>query len=434
MPGAVRKVVSVSTSDLGSGAERVAFGLFKALQWCGVESWLMVGEKKTGDPFVLPFFASPHVDYTAYQNPEALAALAAARAHDLAAGIEDFHFPYTRLLPEITGSPPDLFLLHNLHGGYFDLGALPELSRRFPVFLVLHDSWTATGHCGHPLGCSRWQTGCGSCPDLALTPAVAADATDFNWRRKRDLFAAARLHVTAPTAWQLDRARQSILAPAMCTARVIPCPIDTRCFRPAPKRAARAALGLPPDVHLLVFAAFQVRNNPYKDWATIEAAAWHLAELMPDEDVLCVALGHEAAELRRGNLRVRSLPFQPQATVIRYLQAADVYLHASKEENFGLVTAEAQACGTPVVATAVGGLPEVVADGERGLLVPRGDARAMAAAAHRLLTDAPLRHRLGAQAAEHARRHWEQETVLDAYLAWFADVLASGTPAQNRAA
>lgn len=421
MPTVPRKVVSVNTSDLGSGAERVAFGLFKALQWRGAESWLVVGDKKTADPFVLPFFASPHVDYTAYQNPDALLQLETSRARDLAAGVEDFNFPYSRLLPELTGSPPDLFFCHNLHGGYFDLRVLPELSHRFPVVYFLHDCWALTGHCAYPVGCSKWETGCGACPDLNLPPAVAADATDFNWARKRDVFAAARLFVTAPTQWLLDRAKRSVLAPAMADARVIPAPLDTRCFRPAPKAEARAALGLPPHAHILVFAAFQAKSNMYKDCATIEAAVHKLADLMPGEDVLCVALGEEARETRHGRLHIRFLSFQSQASLIRYLQAADVFLHAAKEENFGLVTAESQACGTPVVSTAVGGLLEVIADGERGFLVPPGDAGAMAVATHRLLTDPALRHRLGAQAAAYAARHWDQERVLDTVLDWVAE-------------
>jgi glycosyltransferase involved in cell wall biosynthesis len=260
---------------------------------------------------------------------------------------------------------------------------------------------------------------------LTLPPAVASDATDFNWKRKRDLFAASRLYVAVPSRWLMDRAQRSMLAPAVVESRLIPAPLDTRCFRAAPKAEARAALGLPQNSHILVFAAFQARSNPYKDYATVEAAVQRLAEQMPDEDILCVAIGEEAPELRRGKLRIQFRPFQPQGTLIRYYQAADVYLHAAKEENFGLVVAEAQACGTPVVATGVGGLPEVVADGQRGLIVPPGDAHAMAAAVHRLLTDTWLCHRLGRQAADYARRNWEQEVILNSILAWCEDVLVS---------
>jgi glycosyltransferase involved in cell wall biosynthesis len=112
--------------------------------------------------------------------------------------------------------------------------------------------------------------------------------------------------------------------------------------------------------------------------------------------------------------------------VARYLQAADVYVHASRYETFGIAIAEAMACGTPVVATATGGIPEVVRDGADGLLVPGGDAAAMAAAIRRLLADAPLRLSLGANAAARARASFDGERMVDAYLDWFAEVLAVG--------
>jgi glycosyltransferase involved in cell wall biosynthesis len=418
-----RKIVSVNTSDLGSGAERIAFCVFKSLQQQGHESWLVVGEKKWGDPCVTTLFDSDCVNYA--EHTLDWGTLNATKSHDLARGIEDWNFPYTRLLPEVTGSRPDCFFLHNLHGGYFDLRALPALSREFPVFLFLHDCWTFAGHCAYPVNCTKWQTGCGGCPNLALPPAVAADVTDVNWRSKRDIFAQSRLYVTAPTQWLLDRARNSILAPGIADSRLIPSPVDTRCFRPAPKAEVRAQLDLPQHAHILVFAAFQSRSNPYKDCSTIESAVKQLAELMPNEEILCVALGQEAEEERYRKLRIRFLPFQPQSVVIRYLQAADVYLHAAHEENFGLVTAEAQACGTPVVATAVGGLTEVVAHRERGLLVPHGDATAMAHAARELLTNRDLHTKLSTQAATDARTRWDQAVVTDAILAWVEQVLST---------
>jgi glycosyltransferase involved in cell wall biosynthesis len=86
----------------------------------------------------------------------------------------------------------------------------------------------------------------------------------------------------------------------------------------------------------------------------------------------------------------------PQADVDRWLQAADVFVAPSLYESFGLVFPEAMRWGTPVVGTTAGGIPEVVTDGETGLLVPPGDAAALGAALVRLLRDEALRNRLGA--------------------------------------
>jgi glycosyltransferase involved in cell wall biosynthesis len=97
--------------------------------------------------------------------------------------------------------------------------------------------------------------------------------------------------------------------------------------------------------------------------------------------------------------RVRFLGARSRADVLRILAASDAALLPSRWENFPHLVVEALAVGTPVVATAVGGVPEVVRDGENGLLVPAGDADALAAAIRRLMTDDALRARLAAAAA-----------------------------------
>lgn len=186
-------------------------------------------------------------------------------------------------------------------------------------------------------------------------------------------------------------------------------------------RGVRHELGLPLDGHLLVSAAWRARTNPYKDFAVIEAAMHHLARLLPDEDIFFICFGDAAAEQRVGNMRLRYLPFQTPAQLAKYMQAADIFVHAAKAENFGLVTAEAQACGTPVVSTAVGGLREVVRDGESGLLTPPGDAEQLAQGIRQLLTNPELRRRLGEQGADYARRHWAEPLVVDNLLNWFAE-------------
>src|SRR5439155_25720744 len=85
-----------------------------------------------------------------------------------------------------------------------------------------------------------------------------------------------------------------------------------------------------------------------------------------------------------------------QARVLAWWQQATVGVLTSDNEGMPVSLMEAAACGVPVVATAVGGVPELVVDGATGLLVPAGDARALANALERLLIDDDLRARLGA--------------------------------------
>ncbi len=86
----------------------------------------------------------------------------------------------------------------------------------------------------------------------------------------------------------------------------------------------------------------------------------------------------------------------PRPEVIAFYSRASVYCCPSVYEPFGIVNLEAMACRAPVVASAVGGIPEIVVDGETGFLVPPGDPAALAERMNRLLKDKELRHRMGA--------------------------------------
>ena len=215
----LRKVVIVNTADLGGGAEHMSMAVLDGFTRLGVDTWLLVGDKKTDHPRVMPFFLSPLFDYRPYEKVLYQAGLEFRHRADRYLGLEDFNYPYANHILELTGSAPDLVLCHNLHGGYFDLRAIAALSRRVPVVLRLFNSWLMTGHCASTLGCERWQAGCGRCPDLTIPPAIRRDATNFNWHRKRRAFDDARLFVSLDTQWMLDRARRSLLAPAVVEYR-----------------------------------------------------------------------------------------------------------------------------------------------------------------------------------------------------------------------
>ena len=108
---------------------------------------------------------------------------------------------------------------------------------------------------------------------------------------------------------------------------------------------------------------------------------------------------------------VRFLPPQPAEELAQVYRAADVVTVPSHNESFGLVALEAQACGTPVVAAAVGGLPVAVSDGVSGLLVPGHGAGQWADALSSVVRDPAYRDKLASGATGHAARFsWERTT------------------------
>jgi N-acetyl-alpha-D-glucosaminyl L-malate synthase BshA len=115
-----------------------------------------------------------------------------------------------------------------------------------------------------------------------------------------------------------------------------------------------------------------------------------------------------------------------QMRVAHLLPIADVMLVPSEMESFGLAALEAMACGVPAVASRVGGLPEVVTDGEDGLLVPVGDTDAIAAAALRLLEDGALYSRVAAAARRTAETRFAATKIVPQYEDFYREIVGGG--------
>ena len=151
----------------------------------------------------------------------------------------------------------------------------------------------------------------------------------------------------------------------------------------------------------------------------------YAGRLSPEKGVLELAEAARGLNLvvaGDGPLRARipgALGFVPHDELQRLYARAAVVACPSRREGFGVACLEAMAHGRPVVATDVGGLRDLVVDGENGLVVPARDPRALRVALERLLEDRPLRRRLGAAGRERARRHFSWETVTDATVATY---------------
>jgi glycosyltransferase involved in cell wall biosynthesis len=366
------------------------------------------------------------------------------RRWDMYRGVHDQRYPGTWLLPTLPPKRPQLIHCHNLHNEYFDLRALPWLSRQMPVILSLHDAWLLTGVCCHSFDCERWKTGCGHCPYLNLWQDVkrSRDGTAINWERKRQVYAQSRLRVTTACRWLMDKVEQSMLAPGVIEKRVIPYGIDLTRYHPAEDRGrVRAELDIPPDALALLFVARGLEKNQSKDYSTLRAAIEQLAARQLGRRIVFLARGHTAPTERLGNVEIRYIPWEEKTVdVARFYQAADIYVHTARVDTFPLAVLEALACGTPVVATAVGGIPEqlkslgpIRPESATGILVPLGDVTAIRTALERLLTDDPLCQRLGRNAAQDARARFSLELQVQTYLAWYEEALYAHCHRNGRA-
>jgi glycosyltransferase involved in cell wall biosynthesis len=219
-------------------------------------------------------------------------------------------------------------------------------------------------------------------------------------------------HVVCPSAflrdlvlsWGLPADRVSVLP------NPVPAPHDLR-----PREELRRLLGL--DGQVLAFAG---RFGPQK--------ALHLAlDAVRDVDGVTLVLagdgeGRADLESQAAPLgdRVRFLGSLPRSRVLELLAAADASILSSSWENLPHSVLESLSVGTPVIATSVGGVPELVEDGRNGLLVPPDDGAALTAAVRQFAADGELRARLRAAAADSVARfapasvYGELERLLEA--------------------
>ena len=378
------RILQISTADSAGGAEAVALALHRGLRERGHDATLAVGYRRTDEEGVVEIGGAGSRRRRALTDPGVLV--------DALRGREDFRFPASRRVLDLAPWAPDVVHVHNLHGGYFDLGALPELARRARLVATLHDAWLLTGHCAHPLGSDGWLRGCGNCPHLDTYPPLLRDGTAFNLARKRSIYEQLRLTVVTPSRWLMDMVERSVLAPAAVRREVIPNGVDLSLFAPGERDAHQ---GVP----VLVFVAQGGRANRLRDYPTLAEALERI-----DRPVELVALGD---------------PPVPSEEVARRLRTADLYVHPSRADTFPSGVLEALACGTPVVASRVGGIPEQVSD-ETGVLVEPEDPGALARAIESLLDDPRRREAMGRAGTADARERFSLERQLDAYLELYA--------------
>ena len=279
---------------------------------------------------------------------------------------------------------------------------------------ALHANYWLSGAVGHRLKHELDLPLVATFHTLARVKADAGidDDPELRARIEHEIVACADL-MLASTGSERDQLEQ-LYGAAAERIEIVPPGVDHEIFHPvdARRRAeARASLGLD-DAPALLFAG---RIQPLKG---ADLAVQALAELRDPEAVLLVVGGPSGpdGDLELARLheltaklglvgRVRFVPPQSHAELARYYRAVDVCLVPSHSESFGLVALEAAACGTPVVAAAVGGLQSLVDDGVTGFLVDSRDPMDYAAPIERLLARPELAQAMRAAAEARSRRY-----------------------------
>ncbi len=309
-------------------------------------------------------------------------------------------------------------------------------------YSLIHSHYWLSGWVGAELG-KRWKV-----PLLHMfhtvgyfknraTHAVGAQEPEVRLQVEQQLIADAD-HITVSSQREkVDMIWAYGAPPEKIT--VVPCGVDTQMFRPLDATASKNHLGLP-DKKLILFVG---RIDPVKGIDTLlkamvmvrkQTGGSHDARLLivgGDKDGSDYSADSEIARLKRLTAElnmqdtVTFLGSQRQDLLPYYYAAAEMCILPSRYESFGMVALEAMSCGTPVIASKVGGLTSLIQDERCGFVVPEGNKQALAEKICLLLDNPPLRESLGWNARERAIQYGWQ-AIADRILALYRALSEGG--------
>jgi glycosyltransferase involved in cell wall biosynthesis len=252
------------------------------------------------------------------------------------------------------------------------------------------------------------------------------DVTASLWRRKRRALEGARLGVIVPSEWMGEQVNASRAFEDGCIALVNNV-VDTDVFSPSGRAAARTEFGIEADAQVVLFVGKPDDATAYRGRhpVMLDALTQLHQRVGPGEAsrivVLIVGAGGEALSGHLGGIRSICLgAVDGEKAMSRVFAASDVYLNTTQYDNFPAVVQEAFACGLPVVASAVGGIPEMVVPAQTGMLCVATDAGSFADAMGRLFMDEHFRRRMGVRARRFAEEHFSPTVIVPAMLSAYA--------------
>ena len=356
------KILHINYSDTGGGAAIAAYRHHEAMLRQGIDSKMLVIEKRTNDKCVIPI-RLPSINIF-------LAKVANKLVMKLCNPFAEWsynHFGYD-LSNNSEVKSAEIIILHWINRYTISIGSLEKILKSGKrVYWFMHDMWAITGGCHHALNCFKYKDHCYRC-EMANNHKGSRHDKDLSFfqfaEKLKRLSPYNNLKFITPSLWLANRVKESALFGnhEVLVAQNV---LDTDVFKPVDKHEARIRLGLPLNKKLILFGADNIKSK-YKGWPLLRDAL-----SQPIESTEAVVYGVTPPELQNQiGIKLHTMGhINNTSQLVDLYSACDVFVTSSIAENYPNVLIEAMACGLPCIGTDVGGIPEIVHNGKNGLLV-----------------------------------------------------------------
>jgi glycosyltransferase involved in cell wall biosynthesis len=420
------KVTLINTSDAGGGAPAACLRLFKALRSQQVDATLLVQHKKTSEEGVVAVvknvfnaviakldFLYERLPFMFFHERDKSVRFAFSSAN-AGSGIKN----------KQVVKDADILHIHWTNSGFLSIHDLKQLvDTGKPIVWTLHDMWTFTGGCHYAGACKHYRNECGDC--YFLSDPSPDDISHSGWLRKAAMYSGNKnITFVACSDWLAGVAKESALLKSF-NITSIPNPIDTEVYSPKNKLETREQWGINPFAKIILFGAANI-NDRRKGVEYFLSALNHLTMNCPDKGLVEVVIFG-----KNKHFDITQLPFKAhsfslitsQQELAELYSLADVFVLPSTEDNLPNTVMESMACGTPVVAFKVGGIPEMIDHQQNGYLAEFKSGADMAKGIFEILyTDDNTRYSKSAR--DKVLNDFNNEKVAQQYMEVYRSILS----------
>jgi glycosyltransferase involved in cell wall biosynthesis len=401
----------------GAGAARAAYRLHQGLLGLGIDSKMLVQDKRIDDSTVISF--PNQVKMGKYRPSLDSLPLKLYPNRQRKPAVFPLQWLPNTLTSQITTLNPDIINLHWICDGFVPIEALARFNK--PIVWTFHDMWAFTGGCCYSGECARYTKSCGTCPQLGSN--LAFDLSRWVWWRKAKAWQQLKLTIVTPSKWLAECAKSSSLF-QNTPIEVIPNGLDIGIYKPIERQTARSLLKLPQNKQLVLFGTLNLTSYKRKGFHLLQPALKLLSHFEGLREWELVILGaSEPKEKLDLGLKIHYLgTLRDDASIALVYAAADVFVAPSIQDNLPNAVMEALACGTPCVAFKIGGMPDLIEHKQNGYLAHPFAIEDLAKGIAWVLEDKQRWQVLSTRAREKVEQEFTLEKQANRYLSLFKEV------------